>query len=285
MHLHPAPPHDRDGLIDALDHALQDVIDLGWSCSDADFDRVTECLDWTVKDQISHVVGGEKAVAGTAGEPGEAAHAEADVDFAARSRLDVQSRRDLPGADVVAELANYKPERINDLRDSEATLDTVVGGAHGPDTTFAQLLSMRIVDVWCHGQDIRAALNRPGNLDSPAAAVFTTFVLSALPRIAARKALVEVGHAVVIDVTGPVQARAGVRLVHGEDGRPYSESLWSGHDRPVGEQQFDVTTIHLTTDALSRRASGRRGVDAIHYTVTGDEDTARRVLEELVVPW
>ena len=77
--------------------------------------------------------------------------------------------------------------------------------------------------------------------------------------------------------------RGGVRIITGDDGRPYGEALFSGHDRPEGEEQLDVTSIHLTTDALTRRAAGRRPVDEIHYSVTGDEETARRVLEALVV--
>jgi len=53
--------------------------------------------------------------------------------------------------------------------------------------------------------------------------------------------------------------------------------------RPEGEDQLDVTSIRLTTDALTRRAAGRRTTDEIHYTVSGDEDIARRVLDALVI--
>ena len=78
-------------------------------------------------------------------------------------------------------------------------------------------------------------------------------------------------------------AREGARVITGEDERPYGEALFSGHHRPEGEEQLDVTSIHLTTDALTRRAAGRRSTDEIHYTVTGDEEIARRVLDALVV--
>jgi uncharacterized protein (TIGR03083 family) len=282
--MHPSAPDDRTGLIDAFDHSVLSIIDLGFSCRDADFDLQTECPGWTVKDQIAHVVGSEKSFAGLP-------RAEVTVpdyphlrnDFARFVEVDVESRRGLSGRDVVAELAEFHPGRMAQLRASTADLDTVVGGFFGPNTTFGEHLHRRIVDAWVHEQDIRSALDRPGNLDSAGAAVFTADILAALPRIAARVAGVGAGHAVVIDVTGPVVARDGARIVTGEDGRPYGEALFSGHDRPQGEQQLDVTSIHLTTEALTRRAAGRRPVDEIHYTVTGDDEIARRVLEALVV--
>jgi uncharacterized protein (TIGR03083 family) len=284
MPMHPAAPDDRTGLIDALDQTVQSVIDLGFGCREEDFDRPTHCPGWSVKDQISHVVGVEKSFAGIRAEPvvvPDYPHLRHD---AGRDvEREVEARRGRTGRAVVAELADFHPERIASLRESPADLDTVIGGALGPETTFGHLLRMRIMDTWVHEQDIRNALDRPGDLDTPAAAFFTEAALRALPRIISRVAGIGPGHAVVIDVTGPVVARAGARVITGEDERPYGEALFSGHHRPEGEEQLDVTSIHLTTHALTRRAAGRRSTDEIHYSVTGDEQIARRVLDALVV--
>jgi uncharacterized protein (TIGR03083 family) len=284
MPMHPAAPDDRTGLIDALDQTVQSVIDLGFGCREEDFDRPTHCPGWSVKDQISHVVGVEKSFAGIRAEPvvvPDYPHLRHD---AGRDvEREVEARRGRTGRAVVAELADFHPERIASLRESPADLETVIGGALGPETTFGHLLRMRIMDTWVHEQDIRNALDRPGDLDTPAAAVFTEAALRALPRIISRVAGIGPGHAVVIDVTGPVVARAGARVITGEDERPYGEALFSGHHRPEGEEQLDVTSIHLTTHALTRRAAGRRSTDEIHYSVTGDEQIARRVLDALVV--
>ena len=284
MPMHPAAPDDRQGLIDALDQTMQSVIDLGFGCRDQDFDLETDCPGWTVKDQISHVVGLEKSFAGIRGERVEVP----DYDHLRHAaghevERDVEARRGRSGRMVVAELADFHPERIASLRESQAEVDTVIGGPLGPDTTFGQMLRTRVIDTWCHEQDLRNALDRPGDLDTPAAALFTEAVLHALPRVVARVAGIEAGHAVVVDVTGPVVAREGARVITGEDGRPYGEALFSGHHRPDGEDQLDVTSIKLTTDALTRRAAGRRSTDQIRYTVNGDEDIARRVLDALVI--
>ena len=284
MPMHPAAPDDRTGLIDALDQTVQSVIDLGFGCRDEDFDRPTHCPGWSVKDQISHVVGVEKSFAGIRADHVDVPdYPHLRHDAGRDIEREVEARRGRTGREVVAELADFHPERIASLRESPADLDTVIGGALGPETTFGHLLRMRIMDTWVHEQDIRNALDRPGNLDTPAAAVFTEAALRALPRIISRVAGIGPGHAVVVDVTGPVVAREGARVITGEDERPYGEALFSGHHRPEGEEQLDVTSIHLTTDALTRRAAGRRSTDEIHYTVTGDEEIARRVLDALVV--
>lgn len=284
MPMHPAAPDDRNGLIDAFDTTVRSIIDLGYSCRDDDFDLQTECPGWTVKDQIAHIVGAEKSFSGLPRPQltvPDYPHLRSE--FARFVEVDVEARRGVTGRDVVAELAEFHPRRMAELRASEADVDTVIGGFFGPDTTFGEHLHRRIVDAWVHEQDIRAALDRPGNLDSASAAVFTADILAALPRIASRVADIGAGHAVVLDVSGPVLARGGVRICVGEDGRPYGEALFSGQDRPEGEEQLDVTTVHLTTDALTRRAAGRRPTDAIHHTVTGDDEIARKLLDALVV--
>lgn len=286
MPMHPSPPADLPALLDAFEQTVQAVINLGWACRDADFEIVTECPGWTVKDQISHVVGAEKAFAGFRRAPipvPEYEHLRGD--FGRLVEIDVEARRTWSGRDVVTELADFHPERMAQLRAAteEGDIDTVIGGFFGPDTTLGEQLRLRIIDVWCHEQDLRCALDRPGDLDSPAAAVFTEAIGKSLPRIAARVAQVPVGDAVVIDVTGPIHAREGVRVRMGDDGRPYGEFLFTGQDRQVGEEQHQVTTIQLTTEALTRRAAGRRTTDEIIWTATGDESLARRMLDALVI--
>ena len=160
------------------------------------------------------------------------------------------------------------------------------------------MLALRTFDVWTHEQDIRSALGRPGNLDSPAAAVFVSSVMRQLPRLIAKGAGIEPGHPVVIDVSGPgsVVARQGVRVEVDDQGRPRGHAMsvneamlthqspYSGDAarRPDLEPDCEVTTISLSTEAFTRRAAGRRSVSDTAYSVVGDEEIARRVLEALV---
>jgi hypothetical protein len=107
-------------------------------------------------------------------------------------------------------------------------------------------------------------------------------LFASLPKLVARTAGIEPGNVVIIDSTGPVAGRAGVWVEASDDGKPRGIPLFSGiaHD---GDPDDVFTTITLSTDALTRRAAGRGGLEDIHFTVQGDEDVARRVLENLVL--
>ena len=282
--MHPAPPTDLAGLIDAYEHTVQAVIDLAQTCSPDDFDLQTECPGWTVKDQISHIVGIESWLDGA--EPPslelpEMSHVRSEM--GRFMELFVHERRPLDGSDVAGELEDVLASRMSALRDPALTADSVVRGPFGP-TTATEALTMRVVDIWVHEQDIRAAIGRPGNLDSPSAAAFVSAIIRSLPRIVARDAAVPLGETVLFDITGPVVGRAGVRVVEGEDGRPQGEALFTGDTRDSSTDGLGGTTsIILSTDALTRRAAGRRAVDEIIFTVHGDEALARSVLERLVI--
>ncbi|WP_457254288.1 maleylpyruvate isomerase family mycothiol-dependent enzyme [Pedococcus sp. P5_B7] len=281
MPLHPAAPEDLAGLVAAYQQTTQAVVDLGHSCSDADFDRPTACPGWTVKDQISHVVGLESWLHSGANPRVELPDYDhlhnAEGKFLERA---VEIRRPMVGAKVVAELETIAAQRVEQFTAPEVTLDTVVRGAWGP-APLSESLPTRILDIWTHEQDIRQALGRPGDLDSGGAVVFMHLLFAALPKLIARQAQIPPGNVVIIESTGPVLGRAGVWVESHDDGKPRGIPLFSGiaHD---GDPDDVFTTITLSTDALTRRAAGRGSVDDIHFTVQGDEAVARQVLENLV---
>jgi uncharacterized protein (TIGR03083 family) len=282
---HPAPPTDLGGLVGAYEQTTRAVIDLGQTLSARDFAKDTECPGWTVKDQFSHIAGIEGWLDGAAPPQLELP----ELPYVRNEQgefieLFVQERRSREGADIVGELEDVLESRLAQLRDATMTEDTTVRGPFGR-TTAAQALTLRASDVWVHEQDIRTAVGRPGDLDTPAAAIFVAAVIRAFPRVVARDAKVPVGHAVIVDVTGPVVARAGARVVLDENRRPFGEELFTGgsHAEDTASAPTETTSIVVSTDALTRRAAGRRAVDDLVFSVSGDGDVARAVLENLVV--
>lgn len=280
MPLHPAAPEDYHGLVEAYANSLHAIVDLGRSCRDEDFERETACPGWTVKDQISHVVGLEDWMAG--GDLPEAeglGHEHIPHPMGAVVERSIAARRDTPGEDVVDELESVVAQRLAALRAPGLDVESQVVGPFGPGPA-REVLPECIRDVWNHEQDIREALHRPGNLDSPAASIVLDTLFRALPTIVVKEAGVEPGNAVILDVTGPVMGRAGVRVEEVE-GEHRGFPLFTGehHVHP----DSTATTITLSTQALTRRAAGRGGLADIHYTVAGDEEIARRVLEALPI--
>ncbi len=273
----PTAPQHLSDLVEAFAHTAQAVVDLGHSCGVDDLAMPTDCPGWTVHDQLSHVVGVEAWLQGHKDPRVEMPHYEhIRNDLGKKVEYAVEVRRGRASTEVVAELETVLAQRLLTLRDPALTDSSIIAGPFGPDLA-ATVVLLRTFDVWTHEQDIRSAVGRPGNLDSPAAAVFVATVLRQLPRLIAKGAGLEPGHEVFIEVTGPITARHGVRVEVDEQGR------LRGHALLAGGQPDGATTIGLSTEAFTRRAAGRRLVSDTEYSVVGDDAIARRVLEGLVV--
>lgn len=290
MPMHPAAPVDLTGLIDAYTQTARAVVDLAFPCTDKDFDRPTECPGWTVKDHLSHVVALEAAMTGRPDPEVEVPEYDhLHHDFARYIEQGVELRRPRTGQEVVAELQQVIARRLgqlDDLREQEHEHpeQEMVATPRG-ELPLPEALTLRIIDLWVHEQDIRAALGRPGNLDAPAAAVFTQKVLDALPIIVVKRAGVEPGKVVMVELTGPVVARAGVRVEKDENGKPHGHPMFTGGTDETGPIPVigKTTSIQLSTEAFTRRAAGRRATEDLHYSVHGDEQVAQRVLDGLVI--
>jgi uncharacterized protein (TIGR03083 family) len=299
MPVHPKAPQDLQDRVAAFAHTASAVVDLAHSCTHDDLARPTQCPGWTVHDQISHVVGVEAWLQGARDPRVEMPDYEhIRNDLGRRVEYAVEVRRGRTGKEVVAELENVLAQRLSTLRAPGLTDTSVITGPFGADQA-ATVMLLRTFDVWTHEQDIRSALGRPGNLDSPAAAVFVNAVMLQLPRLIAKGAALEPGRSVVMEVTGPLVARQGVRIALDEQGRLRGHAMLADDaDYPAGwhlpgedalsqrvGQQPDRTTITLSTEAFTRRAAGRRSVSDTAYSVVGDEAIARRVLQALVITY
>ena len=271
---------DLAALTATYTHTVQSIIDLGHSLRPGDTERATDCPGWTVHDQFAHIVSLEAWVQGESAPDMDVSgreHVATELDELVERFL--ESRRGRPLEELIEELEELAKTRISYLEAETTRADDAAIGPFGP-TTLAGLMQNRIFDLWNHEQDIREAIERPGNLDSPGAAHMVRTIFATLPKIVARTAKVPAGHAVILDLTGPVVGRAGVR-VEEHDGKPHGIPLFAG----ATEEHGDVvsTTITLSTQAATRRAAGRVATADTRYTVTGDEDIARRVLDALVI--
>ncbi len=294
MPLHPAAPEELVDLIEAYRQAMQSMIDLGRSCPDGKVDDPTACPGWSVRDQFAHVASLEAYFDGgdyPAVDLPEQGHVHSD--FARFMEYGVQARRGHSMQDNLEELETMMFNRLATLGNPELTLDTMVRGPMDRQITLADLMGRRLVDIWVHEQDVRQALGRIGNLDSPAASMFVSRIVDAFPRVLAKRLELPAGQTVILESTGPVTARVGVRMAHDSEGEVVGHPLFSGSQDTAAEDAADQgqhpeedvvsTTIMMTTDALTRRSAGRRSTEDTTYKVVGDEATARAVLDALVI--
>lgn len=268
---------EYDDVVAAWAQATQALVDLGRRCSDDDFTQATECPGWTVKDQLSHVVGVERWMQG---EP-EPHHEVPDLphvhgELGRRVEVAVDLRRGVPGPQVVDELETVRAARLEALHRPDVDPRAPTVSPLGSTMALVDVLRMRTFDVWTHEQDVRRALDRPGDLDSAAAAVAVEWIRRGLPRVVARGARVEPGRVVVLDVQGAGGFRDAVTVAAGDDGRPAGVVL-------PDEPPTPDAVLTLTTEAFMRRSCGRWPSDGTPVEVDGDTALASRVLEAMAV--
>ena len=247
---------DRD-LVDMLDAVWASTAALGDELDETEWKQPSECPGWTVQDNLVHLTALERFILGdplpSEDVPDGLPHVKNDIGKA--NERWIESRRSWTGADALAEFRAATGARLEQLRGlDDAGFAADSWTPMGPGTV-AQLLGFRIFDSWVHEQDMRGALDRPGDLDSPAARQALDMMVGVLPYIVGKKVGAPDGSTVVLALTGPLPTTAAVELV---DGRA----------RAIQPASADPTvTLTLASDEFARLASGRS--DPSEALVTG----------------
>jgi len=204
--------------------------------TEAQWKTPTDCPGWSVQDQVSHLVGAESRILGNPvpdHTPKETGHVKNDVDQS--NEVVVDYRRSWPGQRVLEEFRELTERRLGLLRnmtDEEFAAETQTPIGPGTVTEFVRI---RIFDAWVHEQDMRRALNMPGELEGPVAAHSVGRVARAMPFVVARKAQAPDGVTAVFDITGP----AGRVVPVGVEGSRGTEL----------DSEPSSPTVRITTDA------------------------------------
>jgi uncharacterized protein (TIGR03083 family) len=136
--------------------------------------------------------------------------------------------------------------------------------------TTGLLLRNRPLDVWMHEQDVRRALDMPGNLDSAPALHSATYLMESLPFIVGKRAQAPTGSVVRLEVDGhePVSA------VVGEDGRGRVATP---------DDATPAVTLGMDRETFIVLAGGRRGAEPGVVRMSGDTGLGERVVAAMGV--
>lgn len=251
--------------IDAWRDAMDAVIDL--NMHDEDADRVTDLPGWSVRDVVAHLIHLEELLAD--GAESSAADGPANPP-PAYTQDGVDALAGVPFGELLARLCTAVERRAAQLtvlpQDPTAMAPSTPAGA---SWSWETLLRNRAVDAWMHEQDLRRAINRGGNLDSPGARITVEAFAAALPIVIGKRAAAPAGHAVRVEVTGPVAFTR--TLVVGDDGRAVDTD-----DEPA-------TTLTMDTEAFIVLGGGRRKPGQVPVVVSGDHELAHYILSNLAV--
>src|SRR5690606_28192202 len=143
-------------------------------------------------------------------------------------------------------------------------------GVPGLSWTWSTLLRNRALDVWMHEQDIRRALEQPGNLDTPPALHTARYFAESLGYVIAKRAKAPAGTTVVFELRGAPPVAFGVS----DEGR--------GVPLPQVPGEPSVR-IRLDLESYIVLAGGRREPVEGAVEVEGDEELAWRILGSLAM--
>jgi uncharacterized protein (TIGR03083 family) len=245
----------------AYGQSLRALLALGEQLGPADWDRPTLCPLWSVKDIYAHIAGPEVWAA-----QGAPAYAEPTQDFI---DAHVVERRDHTPAALLAELRDVLVVRQKQLDEAEKQPTVFIPRLHA-DGPHEWGLRFRVFDLWTHEQDVRVAVNRPGNLGTDSARITQEILIQSLPRSVAKVAGAPPGSSVRLTATGDLPMDVTVAV--GPDGR--------GALTQAGDADAHLA---MTWESFARLGTGRGDVADYPVTIAGDEALGRRVLASLNV--
>lgn len=261
---------------DAWTHSIEAISELVLPLVEGEWNRATPCPNWSVRDIVSHIIGMECEQLGDPRPihtlPRDLFHVQTEFARYMEMQVDVRRRPHGAGDDLRAGVHDHSPGAAAAQREPGSGHQGA--GPLGAEQTLELALRMRAFDVWVHEQDLRWALNKPGNLDSPGAYVARDILLSTLPRVVAKDAGAPPNSAVVFDIHGPVEFLRTVRV--DADGRGTIDGAPS-----LGP----LVTLAMDWETFLRLACGRVRPHAVADRVKaeGDQAMAQAILREFAV--
>ncbi|AZS72912.1 hypothetical protein DDE74_19815 [Streptomyces lydicus] len=262
--------------IDAWTHSIEAITELVTPLVEGEWNRATDLPGWSVRDVVSHVIGLECEMLGDPRPihtlPRDLYHVRSES--ARRMEVQVDVRRHHTAPEMLGELEYTVIRRSRQLRNESRQPDAVVRSPLGEDRSLEFVLQQRAFDVWAHEQDLRRALGKPGNLDSPGAQVTRDLLVTVLPGVVAKRAQAPADSAVVFDVSGPLEFLRTVRIDAG------------GNATIDGSVSLGPTvTLALDWDTFHRLACGRVRPAAVaeQIKIDGDAELAAAILDHFAV--
>ena len=261
-------------IVEQLEIEWAAIAALAATFTDDEWELPTALPGWTVRDNVSHVIGIERMLLGDAAPEVDVSHIAriAHDPFGASIESWVEARRSVPGPEVAAELDTVIERRRDQLAAMTDEDFARVGFSPIGEVPYRRFMQVRVFDCWMHEQDMRRAVGREGHLDGSAVDVALDHFTTALGFVVGKKAGAPQGSSVVFDVDGPTHRRYGVVV----DGR--AQLVDPAPDDPTVTISLPLTSFVALGggrwDVAEARAAG--GLE-----VTGDSELGERVLANL----
>ncbi len=264
---------DRDRSTDLLRSEFAAIAGLCSVLTDDEWATPTCLPGWSVQDVLSHMVGTEAMLSGTAPPVADIAHLlPMKNPIAEANEVWVESMRSLGGPEVLRRWEAVTAGRLAALDGmTQAEFDAPSWTPVGNDETYGRFMRIRHFDCFMHEHDIRFALGLPARPAADHQASCLEEVATGLGYIVGRRAGLPDGSRVAIVLTGEPACTYLVRV----DGRA---SVVEALDGPV------TVGIELPVPLFLRLAGGRDDGPSGpggEVRLTGDPLLSRRLADHL----
>jgi uncharacterized protein (TIGR03083 family) len=250
--------------------AVNDFLDLLEELSEEEWATPTDLAGWDVKACASHTAHLESILAGNSEETadvGQPPHVRSPMGL--YTEIGVANRRNASTDAIINELREVVTRRHTALladppTDGEALPPVVFGGV---PWTWRRLLRNRPLDVWMHEQDIRRAVDRPGNLESAPARHTAEYLAESLGYVLGKKVGAPTGTSLVLDMAGS---------------EPFAFTVdENGRGVRVPPPAAPTVALRMDRESFIRLAGGRCDPEPGRVTVAGDQRLGAQVLASL----
>jgi len=260
--------------IDKLEETWQSLSDFCQTLSEEQWKTFTQLPQWTVQDNLSHLVAFEANFQGIS-RPQHTAADKSHVknELGSTNEDDVDARRSLLGAEVLAEWNEVTGLRLQALRSANAGYFAQEMMTPAGPGTMADFLHLRVLDCWTHEQDMRRALGVPGHQSGPSAEHTIDRLIRTLPIVIGKRAGTPEGQSVVIRITDHVTRLVAITVLNGR-GQISNE-----------EPPSSMCDISMNSDVFLQLATGRAEYEELSsdIKVSGDATHANRVLTQFTM--
>jgi uncharacterized protein (TIGR03083 family) len=271
----PGPSANNEPVVDHMTQVWASLVGACEQMRAVGWDLATDCPGWTVKDQLSHLVGIERMLLGDpAPPPLDEVPDHVTNAFGEINEAWVEARRPVPGGEVLAEFVETTNRRLDALRGMPMATFDEVGWSPVGEVPYREFMETRILDSWAHEQDIRRALGRPGGRNGVGEAMTLDRCDRAMPYVVGKRVAPPDGTSVLFAVVGVMGRQVNVRV---SDGRA---SLM-----PAPSSEEPTVTLTMDQEAFWRLGFGRvepaRVVATGQVRVEGDMAIGHKVLESM----
>jgi uncharacterized protein (TIGR03083 family) len=260
--------------IDKLEATWRSISEFCAPLTEAQWKTFTQLPQWTVQDNLSHLVAFEANFQGIP-RPQHTAADKSHVknELGSSNEDDVDIRRSLLGEEVLTEWNELTALRLQALHTANSDFFTQEVMTPAGPGTMADFLHLRVLDCWTHEQDMRRALVLPGHQSGPSAEHTIDRLIRTLPIVIGKRAQTPEGQCVVIRITGHVSRLIALPVV---DGRAQINNV---------EPATTLCDISMNSDVFLQLATGRAEYEELSsdITVSGDAAHATRVLTQFTM--